>query len=78
MHNNPAEMSKEEHLYWESMVEGKERCKACVNALAGVPDPSAFMDAVDEMLKTDSLTIESYRQVFWQRLKNLRSARGKH
>lgn len=47
-------------------------------ALDGVPDPAAFMAAVDEMLKTDSLTIESYRQVFWQRLKNLRSARGKH
>lgn len=32
-----------------------ERARYCVNALAGIPDPAAFVRAVDELLRCESI-----------------------
>lgn len=62
---------------WDEQGEkDMKRLVECRNALAGVPDPQKLMDAIDEMIKTNALDIESYRHRFWERLKNLRAARG--
>lgn len=52
-----------------------QECEATTKLRAELAHRDVVYAAVDEILKTDSLMIESYRATFWKNLRALKAAR---